>query len=72
MMTKTKREGATIDEAMAAMSERYRYRWCEVGWCGCLGCANAAGGLLRLGFTKADWLSWVERNPKPGDKIVML
>lgn len=44
----------------------YRNRWCEPSefGCGCLGCANAAGGLAAKGFNHSDYLAWQHTNSK--------
>lgn len=49
---------------MEKMPEEWRYRWCKARLCCCLGCANVAGKLIKLGFTEQDWEDWVKRNPK--------
>lgn len=53
----------TIDAMMLKMPVSVALRWCEPGesGCGCMGCANHSGGLLKAGFTKQDWLDWKER-----------
>lgn len=56
-----------INEIMLSMPLEWRYRWCESKACCCLGCVNRAGGIEAQGFTKEDWLEWVNRNPKPKD-----
>jgi len=50
---------------MSAMPMDWRYRWCESGACGCLGCANASGGVGAAGYSKQDWEGWVTDNPNP-------
>lgn len=60
---------STIEEAMNHMPKYWRTRWCTAaedtspdGGCGCVGCANVSGGLVRQGFTKEDWKKWMEEN----------
>ena len=53
-----------INEVMLSIPIEWRYYWCESKVCCCLGCVNRAGGIERKGFTKEDWLKWVENNPK--------
>ena len=58
-----------LSEVLHAMDIGWRYRWCEAGICGCMGCSNISGSLRRLGFTKAEWDMWVKRNPDPRPPI---
>lgn len=55
----------TFDEAILAMPEQWRYRWCASGPCACMGGANCSGGLSRQGFTFEQWQEWVSNNPNP-------
>lgn len=53
------------------MPDQWRARWCfaaEYGGCGCMGCANYSGGLIRNGYTYADWLKVYPDN-LPEDQI---
>lgn len=57
--------GDELNTVMADMLEPWRYRWCESGACGCMGCGNRSGRLSALGFEKEEWEQWVIRNPNP-------
>jgi hypothetical protein len=54
-----------FDEAIMAMPEHWRYRWCGGGPCGCMGAANCSGGMSGKGFTHEQWEEWVSKNPDP-------
>ena len=48
-----------MNELMQQMAPSYRRRWCDPGeGCGCMGCANMAGGLAAKGYTMADFDAW--------------
>ena len=51
-----------IDELMDEMPEEWRLRWCNSQACACMGGANCSGGLMKMGFTKAEWIDWLKRN----------
>lgn len=55
----------SFEEAILALPERWRYRWCNSGPCGCMGGANCSGGLSGKGFTYEQWQEWVKNNPDP-------
>ncbi|MDU8350661.1 hypothetical protein RYA05_02015 [Pseudomonas syringae pv. actinidiae] len=57
--------GDELNAVMQDMPESWRYRWCNSGACGCMGCGNRSGSLSGLGFTEEEWASWVEKNPDP-------
>lgn len=50
---------------MMAMYPEWRYRWCNGGWCACMGAANCSGNAASQGVTKEQWEQWVTFNPKP-------
>lgn len=52
-----------LNDIMQSMPADWRYRWCDAVLCGCLGCANASGGVSGGGFDKLDWQLWVADNP---------
>jgi hypothetical protein len=52
----------SIDEAMRVIPKTWQQRWCTCDTCACMGCANIAGGLQRLGFSKQDHADWMSRN----------
>lgn len=55
-----------MDEIMAKMPINWRYYWCESEkGCACAGCANRAGQLTKLGYSKKDWEEWIKANPNP-------
>ena len=54
---------ANLDAIMRAMDASWRSTWCSGGVCGCMGCANASGGLLMHGYTKEEWQKWITLNP---------
>lgn len=54
-----------LHDIMLAMPSHWRYFWCGADICGCLGCANASGGVRAAGFTQEDWQQWVDKNPNP-------
>ena len=48
-----------MNELMQQMHPSYRRRWCDPGeGCGCMGCANMAGGLAAKSYTRADFEAW--------------
>ena len=53
-----------MDGIMLGLPYSYRYMWCTSSICGCMGCANRAGGAESKGVTKEDWKQWVKENPK--------
>lgn len=53
-----------LHEAMMAMPESWRYRWCEAGLCGCMGGANCSGRLAGR-FSREQWAQWVAEHPDP-------
>lgn len=55
----------SFEEAILAVPESWRYRWCSSGPCACMGGANCSGGLRGLGFTFEQWQEWVAKNPDP-------
>lgn len=55
----------SFEEAILAMPEHWRYRWCSSGPCACMGGANCSGGLRAKGFTFEQWQEWVNENPDP-------
>ena len=57
-----------IDDLMQQMPTNWWYRWCESKMCACLGCANVSGKLVQHGFTKNDWIKWIQNNPQPEAK----
>lgn len=60
-------EQSSFEEAILAIPESWRYRWCNAGPspCACMGGANCSGGLRGKGFTQEQWQEWVSKNPDP-------
>lgn len=59
-------EKAPFAEAILAVPEYWRHRWCNSGGpCACMGAANCSGGLSGQGYTHEQWQEWVEKNPDP-------
>ena len=48
-----------VDHIMAGVKPDWRLRWCENPLCGCMGCANRAGGAA---ISKREWKEWKNRN----------
>lgn len=53
-----------IDKLMKSIYYPNRYRWCEAGLCGCMGCVNRSDNLP---ITKEEWREWVKNNPEDHD-----
>jgi hypothetical protein len=54
-----------VHSIMMGMYPEWRYRWCNGGWCACMGAANCSGNAASQGVTKEQWEQWVAFNPKP-------
>lgn len=52
-----------IDSIMNAVPIQWRWHWCTVRECGCMGCVQV--GLKDKTLTYEEWLNWNKRHPKP-------
>lgn len=53
-----------LHQIMMEMPLDSRYWWCESRVCACMRPAHCDGKLFEAGFTKEDWMSWLEQHPK--------